>query len=153
MHLVNFIGNNEEKVRKITESTIVDPLVYNGRKKLEAVDSMFMSILEVKKCLESIKVKNSEGYDRIPQRVLVDGTEHLLAPLSKLFQLIYHEQSIPEQWRISKIIPVHKKGSKHVIENYRPVANLCSTSKIFERLILNRISQLELSGDVDLRKH
>ena len=55
-----------------------------------------------------------------------------------------------EQWSYSKIIPVHKSGSKLMIENYRPVANLCSTSKIFERLILNRISQLELINDVDL---
>ena len=29
-----------------------------------------------------------------------------------------------------------------MIENYRPVANLCSASKVFERLILNRINQL-----------
>ena len=55
-----------------------------------------------------------------------------------------------EQWRVSKIIPVHKKGSKQCIENYRPVANLCSSSKIFDRLILNRINQLELLGKIDL---
>ena len=36
------------------------------------------------------------------------------------------------------------------IENYRPVANLCSASKIFERLILNRINQLELCGKTDI---
>ena len=64
--------------------------------------------------------------------------------------MIYHERSIPEQWRISKIVPVHKKGAKCDIENYRPVANLCSSSRIFERLILNRILQLELAGGVDL---
>ena len=49
-----------------------------------------------------------------------------------------------------KIIPVHKKGNKCVIENYRPVANLCSSSKIFEKLILNRISQLEIINKVDI---
>ena len=59
-------------------------------------------------------------------------------------------KKIPEQWRLSKIVPVHKKGSKSEIENYRPVANLCSTSKIFERLILNRINQLEILNSVDL---
>ena len=30
-----------------------------------------------------------------------------------------------------------------VIENYRPVANLCCTSKTFEKLILKRILELE----------
>ena len=32
----------------------------------------------------------------------------------------------------------------------RPVANLCSTSKIFERLILNRINELEFTEKIDL---
>ena len=37
-----------------------------------------------------------------------------------------------------------------MIENYRQVANLCSVPKIFERIILNRIMQLESLGDVDI---
>jgi hypothetical protein len=82
--------------------------------------------------------------------VLVDGIEHLLQPFTKLFDLIYREKFIPEQWRISKIVPVHKKGSKQIIEDYRPVANLCRASKIFERLILNRINQLETWANIDL---
>jgi hypothetical protein len=121
-----------------------------GKKKLAAGNLMFMSTKEVQKSIESIKLKNTEGYDRIPQRVLVDGIEHLLQPFTKLFDLIYREKSIPEQWRISKIVPVHKKGSKQMIENYRPVANLCSASKVFERLILNRINQLETLANIDL---
>ena len=68
----------------------------------------------------------------------------------KLFSLVYSTLTIPEQWRFSKIIPVHKKGSKCMVENYRPVANLCSTSKIFEKLILNRISQLEFLNNCDI---
>ena len=49
---------------------------------------------------------------------------------------------------MAKITPIHKKGSIHSIENYRPVAGLCSGSKIFERLILKRIAALELQHDV-----
>ena len=46
---------------------------------------------------------------------------------------------IPEQWKVAKIIPIFKKGSKVSIENYRPIANLCSASKVFEKLILKQI--------------
>ena len=53
-------------------------------------------------------------------------------------------------WLVSKIVPVHKKGSKTVIENYRPVANLCSVSKIFEKLILKRINDLEILNGISL---
>ena len=71
-------------------------------------------------------------------------------PLAKLFSLVYAQKAIPDQWRFAKKFPVHKKGSKQLIENYRPVANLCGASKIFERLILNRIAQIEELNNVDI---
>ena len=111
---------------------------------------MFMSRHDIIRCMISIKIKNCEGYDRIPQRILVDGFEYLLDPLAKLFSLVYSQKAIPDQWRFAKIVPVHKKGSKQLIENYRPVANLCCASKIFERLILNRIAQIEELNNVDI---
>ena len=80
--------------------------------------------------------------------MLIEGIDHLLEPLSKLFTLVYSDKNIPEQWRLSKIVPVYKKGNKMAIENYRPVANLCIASKIFERLILNRIGQLEIINKI-----
>ena len=36
------------------------------------------------------------------------------------------------------------------MENYRPVANLCSFSKIFEKLILKRIYELEIVNGIKL---
>ena len=57
---------------------------------------------------------------------------------------------LPEQWKISKIIPTFKKGNKSKIENYRPIANLCSTSKVFEKLILKQIHYLESTNKLDL---
>jgi hypothetical protein len=72
----------------------------------------------------------------------------LVRPLTKLFSMVYRDTKIPGQWLISKIVPIYKKGSKQQIQNYIPVANLCSTSKIFERMIPNRIRKLEsLNGN------
>ena len=47
-------------------------------------------------------------------------------------------------------LPFTKKDTKNNVENYRPVASLCSTSKIFERLILNKISKLEKLNEINL---
>ena len=43
-----------------------------------------------------------------------------------------------------------QKGDKNKIENYRPILNLCSCSKIFEKLILLRIQSLEKTHNLDL---
>jgi hypothetical protein len=86
----------------------------------------------------TLKQKNCEGPDRLPLQVLKDGAIILAKPLSVLFHKIYEKKEIPEQWKVSKVIPLHKKGKKEDIENYRPIANLCSITKVFEKLILLR---------------
>ena len=63
--------------------------------------------------------------------------------MAALFDKIYSSVQIPEQWKVSEIVPIFKKGSKTEIEIYRPIANLCSASKILEKLILKQIHYLE----------
>ena len=135
----SFANHFQRKVNDLVSNAMIDPTIYNGKKKLNGSSTMFMNKEAIVECLKSIKIKNTEGFDRIPQRILVDGSEHLVDPLTELFGLIYNHNQLPEQWLIAKTIPLHKKGSKQDIENYRPIANLCSCTKIFEKLILKRI--------------
>ena len=146
----SFVKFFEGKVNSIVSNVNIDPNIHNGGRKIFANDSMFMTREDIITSVKSLKTKNCEGYDRIPQRVLIDGLGVLVEPLTKFFEKVYRDFAIPGQWLISKIIPVHKKGSKGEIVNYRPVANLCSASKIFEKMILNRIRRLEALNGVEL---
>jgi hypothetical protein len=139
-----------EKIEKIKKDVIVNELVYNGKNKLLVLDRFFMGEAEVRSCLDTLKPKTCEGYDRIPVRILYDARHLLAFPLSILFRKIYEQRSIPDQWKIAKILPLHKKGNKNQIENYRPIANLCCASKIFEKLILKQIHYLENTNNLDL---
>ena len=140
----------KDKISQITEQTIISDTVYNGKRKITQPNSFFMTDADIVECLSKIKIKNCEGFDRIPQRILVDGAQLLLTPLKGLFQRIYYQNQLPEQWLISKITPIHKKRPKNKIEHYRPIANLCSTSKLFEGLILKQIQKIETISNVDL---
>ena len=130
------------KMANIVANIGIDDQVFNGTRKLWKADQNFMTSENIVKAVQSIKMKNAEGDDRNPQRILIDGISIILSPLTTLFRKIYTMQTIPEQWKLAKITPVHKKGSKSDISNYRPVANLCSASKIFEKLILQRIQEI-----------
>ena len=44
-----------------------------------------------------------------------------------------------EKWKLANVTPVLKKVDKGQFENYRPIALLCTVSKIFERAIINQI--------------
>ena len=109
-----------------------------------------MTADQVTECLKELKTKNCEGYDRLPLRILKDGAPVLAKPLSILFQKIYETKEIPEQWKISKVIPLLKKGNKEEIKNYRPISNLCSISKIFEKLILKRLEEIAKENNIDI---
>ena len=143
----------DKKIKNILSTVSIEENVYNGRQLLITEEKMFMDENSIRECLLSLKPKNSEGYDRIPQRVLLDGMEILLPPLTRLFELIYKYKQIPGQWLIAKTIPVYKnKGDINHVENYRPIANLCSTSKIFEKLILKRIIEIQDENNTDLTR-
>ena len=62
----------ENKVSKQSENVVLNPNVYNGVRKLPAYlnydTSNFMTSTNIRKAVLSIKKKNSEGEDRIPQR-------------------------------------------------------------------------------------
>ena len=142
----------KDKVDVIANECKVEEDVYNGRKLCTAVDKNFMLYEDVLESINAIKPKNSEGYDRIPQRILLDGVKYLTYPLTVLFNKIYLTKELPEQWLVAKIIPIFKKGTKQKIENYRPIANLCCTTKVFENLILKRIMQIQAENDVDITR-
>ena len=68
----------QNKIKFITDNIPITPTVYNGKKKLEHPNSFFMTDEDILECLQNIKTKNCEGFDRIPQRILVDGATVLL---------------------------------------------------------------------------
>ena len=54
-----------------------------------------------------------------------------------------HREQDPKIWRQSKIIAIRKPGKDSAIpKNYRPISLLCHIYKLYERLILNRVSPL-----------
>ena len=81
----------------------------------------------------------------------MDGINELTYPLSIIFRKIYYEKAIPGQWLIAKTIPIYKnKGEKKNIESYRPIANLCSASKVFEKMILKRLLEIQDENNCDI---
>ena len=83
-------------------------------------------------------------------KVLVD-CGNLLAPnITNLLNKIFETRDIPDQWKVSKILPLHKKGDKKDINNYRPISNICSLAKMFEKTVLYKLSELERINSIDL---
>ena len=48
---------------------------------------------------------------------------------------------LSSEWKRGNIIPIHKKGDKHTLKNYRPVSLLPICGKILETLMFNEMFQ------------
>ena len=106
-----FANHFKEKVENIVSEGNINPNVYNGTRKLFVTNLDFMTEDNILDAVLALKIKNSEGFDRIPQRFLIDGISVLIKPLTVLFNLIYNTKKVPDQWLVSKIIPIFKKGT------------------------------------------
>ena len=78
---------------------------------------------KVKRILENLPAKRCYGYDRVPLVFLKDRAEVLAPIVAELMRKIFEEKCAPEQWKIARILPLHKKGRKEEITNYRPISN------------------------------
>ena len=67
----------------------------------------------------------------------------LAYPLTKIFNLSFNLGQIPSDWKYANIVPVHKKGDKNNIENYRPISLTslrgCSTVTVLEHMLIKCI--------------
>jgi len=139
-----------QKVEAITSQARINPNINNGQLQEKTPDKNFFTLQGVKDVMNNLKDKTCHGFDNIPVRILKDGAEILAPTFCRLFNLVYNQKLIPEKWRTARILPLHKKGDKSKIGNYRPIANLCSASKIFEKLVLARLLEIEKQKGLDM---
>ena len=56
-------------------------------------------------------------------------------PLRKIFEECLRTGTFPLEWKKGNVVPIFKKGDKHIYKNYRPVSLLPILGKILERLV------------------
>ena len=60
-----------------------------------------MTKKDVAICISALNSKTCAGFDRIPVCSIYDARATLLDPMASMFDKIYKNGIIPEQWKIS----------------------------------------------------
>lgn len=123
-------------------STLADP--FRKASKLPIRSSLILNNVKFEEnviadLLRSLKTKKATGPDGIPASVLKATATCLANPLSKLFTRFFEASFVPYQWRVSQVVPIHKKRSRSDPKNYRPVSLLPIIGKIMEKVIASKI--------------
>ena len=80
-------------------------------------------------------VDKSSGPNSIPTRILHLLKDYICNPLNKMFNLSLLSGQHPNILKISKTIPIFKKGSRLLVCNYRPISLLSNLNKILEKIV------------------
>jgi len=98
-----------------TEIHIAEPLVTDP------------SASEFELAIDKLKRHKSPGIDQIPAELIKVGCRTLCLEIHKLITSIWKRVKLPEEWKESIIVPIHKKGDKTDCNNYRGTSLLPNT--------------------------
>jgi hypothetical protein len=107
------------------------------------------SSCEVEIAIAKLKGFKSPGSDQIPTELNQAGGEILCCEIHKIINSICNTEKLPDQWKESIIVPVHKKSDKTDCSNYQGILLLSTSYKILSKFHLCMVSPYidEIIGD------
>jgi hypothetical protein len=77
------------------------------------------SRLDVEIAIAKLKKYISPGSDQISAELIQAGGKILLSESHKLIDYVWNKEELPDQWKESIIVPVHKNRDETKCSNYR----------------------------------
>ncbi|KAK6742879.1 hypothetical protein RB195_010255 [Necator americanus] len=96
---------------------------------------------EVRVAIKSMKPGTASGPDFISADFLRAVRHPLHVILAAHMTSHLQKERIPDQWKTSRTVLIHKKGDREDLRNYRPICLLSVLYKVFTKIILTRISR------------
>ena len=86
------------------------------------------------------------GIDNFPSNIVKLSCNFIYAPQTYICNVSLSEGTVPQALKVSKVIPVFKKGLGCLPGKYRPISLMNVFNKILEKLILTKLNFLDSSN-------
>ena len=106
-------------------------------------DSMFCNPItpdEILRIIHGFPNNKAPGSDNISIKIIKEISDCIVPVLTYLFNLSFSTGIVPDLLKVAKVVPIYKKGEKHLPGNYRPISLLSIFDKILEKLMYRRLS-------------
>ena len=129
---------NDDKVTFPDQSPVTDA----------KLDQIRVTLHDVKLSIDKLLTSKAPGIDNISPYILKQ-TKHVIAPiLHRLFNRSLFDCRFPSVWKLSNVIPIHKKESRSDPSNYRPISLTSTLSKVFEKSVSSYLLSYLLSNNL-----
>ena len=96
--------------------------------------------LEIVNIINSFNKSSSPGMDNITASVVYFVRDIVALPLSCIINKALELGVFPDALKLARVVPIYKSGDASLLTNYRPISILPIFSKIYEKVIANRIN-------------
>lgn len=103
------------------------------------MDAVMIDYAGIVAIIKRLKLSSSCGPDNINTKVLKNTAVYSSIILSKIFEQSLLHGILPEDWKVGKVVPLHKSGDKHSPSNYRPISLTSVCCKIMEHVIYSQL--------------
>ena len=93
------------------------------------------------KKLSTLPQHKATGHDKIPPKFLRDSAASIAPIITHIVNLSIEQGRVPQNFKLARVTPLHKKGSKLDPGNYHPVSILSSISKIMEKIVFEQVAK------------
>ena len=94
---------------------------------------------EIIKSIKQLKNSKTGGPDLYINELFINGMDTLIPYFHNIFNAVLNSGYFPKSWTDGHIVPIHKKGSVEMVENYRRITLLSTLGKLFTRILNNRL--------------
>ena len=105
----------------------------------DTLNRIDMNTGEIEEAIRSTKRTSAPGPDGLRMAVYSEACSNILRLLQALFNSINTTGNIPMNFKIARVIMIHKKNTKQEMGSYRPISMENHIAKIWERVFNTRL--------------
>ena len=94
---------------------------------------------ELKAIVHCFNSYRASGVNNNPMRIIKLSIDIIVEPLTEIINVSLVSGCFPDTLKIAKVLPIFKTGDPEKLENYRPISILPAFSKLYEKVVYNRI--------------
>ena len=94
---------------------------------------------ELKAIVHSFNSYRASGVNNNPMRIIKLSIDIIVEPLTEIINVSLVSGCFPDTLKIAKVLRIFKTGDPEKLENYRPISIPPAFSKLYEKVVYNRI--------------
>ena len=81
--------------------------------------------------MKNLNASKAHGWDKFSIGMIKLCGKTITIPLKLIFRSMLEEVVFQDDWKKSNVIPIHKRNSKNLMKNYRPIFNYFLQNELF----------------------